>query len=247
MQTRISEIADGVFQLTTYLAPIDFSLNQYLVAGEEPLLFHTGLRSTFASVSAAVAQAAPVTSVRWISFGHVEADECGAMNQWLNLAPRSTVMQGRTGCMVSIGDLADRPPHALADGETLDLGGHRLRWIDTPHVPHAWEAGLLYDEATGTLLCGDLFSQIGDYPPATTADIVTPAIDAEDLFRSSSLTPDTGPTIRRLAALDIATLAPMHGPAFTGDCRAALETLALDYDRRVATRSAELQRRSAAS
>ena len=137
--------------------------------------------------------------------------------------------------MVSIGDLADRPPRALADGEILDIGGHRLRWIDTPHVPHAWEAGLLFDETTRTLFCGDLFTQMGQYQATTDSDIVEPAIAAEDAFPgSSSLHPATGDTIRRLSTLEVAVLAPMHAPAFTGDCRRALERLADDYDERVA-------------
>ncbi|MDQ1533214.1 MAG: hypothetical protein QOF28_975, partial [Actinomycetota bacterium] len=132
---RVSEVAAGVHQLSTYLPDMDFSLNQYVVDGDEPLLFHTGMRWMFPSVSAAVAQVVSVDALRWIAFGHVEADECGSMNEWLDAAPQSTVVQGMTGCMVSIGDLANRPPRPLADGELLDIGGHRLRWLDTPHVP----------------------------------------------------------------------------------------------------------------
>ena len=127
--------------------------------------------------------------MRWIAFGHIEADECGSMNEWLAAAPQSTVVQGTTGCMVSIGDLADREPRALADGEVIDIGGHRLRWLDTPHVPHAWEAGLLYDETTRTLFTGDLFTQMGAYAPSTTDDIVGPAIAAEDRLPGLVLAP----------------------------------------------------------
>jgi flavorubredoxin len=140
-----------------------------------------------------------------------------------------------TGCMVSLNDLADRPPRPLVDGEVLDIGGHRLRWIDTPHVPHAWEAGLLYDETTKTLFCGDLFTQTGSYVSLSSDDIMGPAIAGEDMFHSSSLAPTSGPTVRRLAELDVATLALMHGPAFTGDCHTALHDLAADYDKRIAT------------
>ncbi len=143
METRLSEIADGVHQLTTYVADADFSFNQYLVTWDEPLLFHTGHRQMFPLTSEAVSRVLPVVDLRWVSFGHVEADESGSMNEWLGAAPRSTVVQSRTGCMVSLADVADRPPRPLADGEVLDLGGHAMRWLDTPHVPHAWEAGLL--------------------------------------------------------------------------------------------------------
>ena len=156
------------------------------------------------------------------------------MNQWLGAAPSATVAQGRTGCMVSLNDLADRAPRPLDDGEVLDIGGHRLRWIDTPHVPHGWEAGIIYDETTKTLLCGDLFTRIGAYDPTSSDDIVEPAMAAEDVFRASSLAPSSGATVRRLADLDVTTLALMHGPAFTGDCRSALLNLADDFDKRTA-------------
>src|SRR4051794_13503782 len=159
METRVTEIADGIHQLTTYVPEADFSFNQYLVAADEPMLFHTGGRQLFPLVSAAAAAVVPLADLRWISFGHVESDECGSMNDWLAAAPQATVVQGMTGCMVSIADLADRAPRPLPSGEVLDIGGHRMRWIDTPHVPHAWEAGVLYDETTRTLFCGDLFTR----------------------------------------------------------------------------------------
>jgi len=162
METRVTEIADGIHQLTTYVEPMDFSFNQYVVTGDEPLLFHTGPRGMFPLVSEAAARVTPVDTVRWLTFGHVEADECGAMNQWLAAAPQATIAQSVIGCMVSLNDLADREPRPLADGEVLDIGGHRMRWIDTPHVPHAWEAGVLFDETTRTLLCGDLFTHGGN-------------------------------------------------------------------------------------
>jgi flavorubredoxin len=226
---RVTEIADGIHQLTTHLPEVDFGINQYLVLGDEPLLFHTGLRSTFASVSEAVASVVSPSGLRWISFGHVEADECGAMNQWLAAAPNAVVSVGSTACMVSIGDLADRPPRPLADGDILDIGGHRLEWIDTPHVPHGWEAGLLFDHTTATLLCGDLFSRWGAYP-ATTTDIL---VEGEADDPSYSLAPSSGEHVRRLAGLGARTLAPMHGPAFTGDATGALASLADDLDARV--------------
>lgn len=160
------------------------------------------------------------------------------MNQWLGTAPQSTVVQSMTGCMVSLNDLADRPPRPLVTGEVMDIGGHRLRWIDTPHVPHGWEAGIFYDETTRTLLCGDLFTQTGSAPATTADDILPGAIAGEDMFHASSLAPTSGTTVRGLADLDIETLALMHGPAFTGDCGSALLDLADDFDRRIATAQA---------
>jgi flavorubredoxin len=234
METRIAEVADGIYQTTTYVEEANFSFNQYVITGEQPMLFHTGGRAFFPLVSEQVATVMPVDSLRWVTFGHVESDESGSMNQWLAAAPEATVAQSVIGCMVSLNDLADRPPRPLADGEVLDIGGHKIRWIDTPHLPHAWEAGVIYDETTRTLFCGDLFTRTGAYAPSSSDDIVEPAITAEDMFHAMSLAPDSGARLRRLAELDIATLALMHGPAFTGDCRAALLDLADDVDKRIA-------------
>jgi flavorubredoxin len=234
METRIEEVGAGIYQLTTHVDEMNFSFNQYLVTGTEPLLFHTGPRQMFPLVSEAVSRVMPVDQLRWISFGHVEADECGSMNEWLAVAPQATVAQSMTGVMVSLNDLADRTPRGLADGEVLDIGGHRMRWIDTPHVPHAWEAGLMYDETTRTLFCGDLFTQTGAYAPASNDDLVGPAAAAEDIFRATALAPGSNATLHRLADLDIAAMALMHGPTFGGDCRAALLDLADDWDKRIA-------------
>jgi flavorubredoxin len=238
METRIDEIATGIYRLSTFVpgiaAPAGFTFNQFLVMGDDPLLFHTGLRRMFPSVHAAVSRVIPPNTLRWICFGHYEADECGAMNEWLTVAPRAEVAHGQTACLVSLNDMSDRQPRMLTDGSVTDLGaGKRVRYIDTPHVPHGWEAGVLYEEATGTLLCGDLFTQIGDGPALTTDDIVSSAIASEDLFRYSSLSPNMGPTIRRLADLSPRTLALMHGPSFSGDGASALHALANDYDRRI--------------
>lgn len=233
METRVTEVGDGIYQLMTYLEDMDFAVNQYLLVGEEPLLFHTGMRGLYPLVAAAVERVMPIASLRWISFGHVEADECGSLNQWLGAAPDATVVHGAVGCMVSIGDMADRPPRPLGPGEKLDIGGHCVEWIDTPHVPHAWEAGVLFDHTTRTLLCGDLFSQNGFYPPTTTNDIVGTASTAEDGFASMSLHPASGSIIRGLADLDPAALALMHGPVLTAGCEAALQGLADDTDRRI--------------
>jgi flavorubredoxin len=156
------------------------------------------------------------------------------MNEWLAAAPQAEVAHGETGCLVSLNDMADRTPRILADGEVIDIGGgKRVRYLDTPHIPHGWDAGVLYEEATGTLLCGDLFTHVGDGPALTEADVVGPAIAAEDLFQFSSLHPGMGAAIRRLATLGPRRLALMHGSSFAGDGAAALSALADDYDRRV--------------
>jgi flavorubredoxin len=234
MSVRTTEIADGVFQFSTLVKeiapPLGFTFNQYLIRAEEPLLFHTGPRHMFGDISAALERIVPAARLRWISFGHVESDECGSMNQWLSAAPDATVIHGATACMVSLNDLADRPPRPLADGEVLDLGTRRVRWLDTPHVPHAWESGLIYEEATQTLFCGDLFTHVGDGPPTTKESIVQAAAQTEEMFKATALTPNTGPTIRRLASLKPRVLAVMHGSCFEGDSADQLNQLAAYYE-----------------
>ena len=237
MDTRIDEVADHTYRLSTFvpdIGPTGFTFNQYLIVDEEPLLFHTGPRDMFPRVSAAIASITPLEGLRWITFGHVESDECGAMNELLAAAPGARVAHGALGCMVSINDLADRSPVPLADGDVLDLGDHRVRHIDTPHVPHGWEARVLFDETSRTLFCGDLFTQLGDPPAISTEDIVGPSSLAEDVFGYSSLSPRSGPTIRALAALAPTTLAVMHGGCYSGDGAAALLLLADAYDARIA-------------
>jgi flavorubredoxin len=237
METRIDEIADGIYRLSTFVPdiapPSGFTFNQFLVLGDEPLMFHTGLRKMFPLNRDALSRLIPPERLRWIAFGHFEADECGAMNEWLAVAPNAQLAHGRTGCMVSLNDMADTAPRVLDNGEIIDLGrDRRVRYLDTPHTPHGWDAGVVYEEATGTLLCGDLFTQLGDGPALTEGDIVGPAIAAEDVFKYSSLSPGMGTTIRGLAKLSPRTLALMHGPSFSGDGAAALRALSDDYDRR---------------
>ena len=239
METKIDEIASGIYRLSTWVAeiapPAGFVFNQFLVLGDEPLLFHTGPKQMFPLVRAAIGRVMPVERLRWICFGHYEADECGAMNDFLEIAPHAQIAHGQTACLVSLNDVAARAPRVLQDGETISAGnGKRVRYIDTPHIPHGWEAGVLYEESTGTLLCGDLSTQTGDSPALVERDIVGPAIAAEDMFRSSSLHPTTGAVMRKLAELSPATLALMHGPAFAGDGAAALRALAESYDQRIA-------------
>ena len=244
METKISEIADGIYRLSTYVPdiapPAGFAFNSFLIKGEQPLLFHTGLRRMFTLNRDAVAKLMPVDQLRWIAFGHYEADECGAMNEWLAAAPDALVAHGHTGCLVSLNDMADRAPRVLGDGEVIDLGGgKRVRYIDTPHTPHGWDAGVIYEESTATLLCGDLFTQLGDNPALTSGDIVGPAIQGEDLFQYSALAPGMGSAIRRLASLQPKTLALMHGPSFQGDGASALRGLAAHYEKRAGERWAE--------
>ena len=233
MITKTDEIADGIFRFSTFVPEVTsdgFTFNQFLIKGEEPLLFHTGPRAMFPLVSEAVSKVIPLEKLRWITFGHVESDECGSMNQWLDVAPRSEIAHGEVGVMVSLNDLANRPPRALKDGEIIDLGGKRVRHIDTPHVPHGWEARVLFEETTRTLLCGDLFSHVGNGPAITSQDVLEPAKSAEELFHASCLTPTSGATIRTLAALSPKTLAIMHGSSFNGDAVRALHGLADLYD-----------------
>ena len=238
MTTQVTEIAEGIFRLSVFVPeiapPHGFSFNSFLVLDEEPLLFHAGQRGMFPLFSEAVASLMPVERLRWISFGHIEADECGAMNEWLAFAPNAQPAHGNTGCMVSLNDFADRAPRVLQDSEVIDLGrGKKVRYLDTPHTPHGWDAGVVFEESTGTLLCGDLFTQLGNGPALTDGDVVGPAIVAEDLFRYSALNPGMGTTIRTLAKVSPRTLALMHGPSFSGDGAAALHALADEYDRRI--------------
>jgi flavorubredoxin len=238
METKIAEIADGIYRLSTFVPdiapPAGFTFNQFLILADEPFMFHTGLRRMFPFNRDAVSRLIPPDRLRWIAFGHFEADECGAMNEWLAIAPNAQPAHGNTGCLVSLNDFADRTPHVLQDGQVIDLGqGKRVRYIDTPHTPHGWDAGVVLEESTGTLLCGDLFTQLGNGPALTEGDIVGPASAAEDLFRYSSLSPGMGKTIRTLARVSPRTLALMHGPSFSGDGAAALHALADEYDRRI--------------
>jgi flavorubredoxin len=233
MNTTIHEIADRIYRLSTCVpeaAPGGFTFNQFLVDADEPLLFHTGPRRMFPLVSEAISRIVPVDRLRWIGFGHVESDECGSMNEFLAAAPAAQVAHGALGCMVSLDDLCDRPPRRLADGEVIDLGGKRVRHIDTPHVPHNWESRVLFEETTGTLFCGDLFTHTGNGPALVDGDIVGPALEAEELFHSTGLSPATSLTIRRLAALKPQTLALMHGSSKRTGCEDALEQLAQAYD-----------------
>ncbi len=228
--TNVHEVADGIYRINT---PVEipgaggFSFNQYLIVDEEPLLFHTGLRKMFPLVREAVASVSPVEKLRHIACSHVEADECGSINEWLAAAPQASPLCGTVAAMVSIGDLADRPPRALADGELISLGKHAVRWFDTPHLPHAWECGFLIEEQTSTLLCGDLFTQGGsDLPPVTESDILGPSEAFRHKMDYFSHTKHAREMLERLAATNPQTLACMHGSAWRGDGAQLLRALA---------------------
>jgi len=228
--TNVHEIADGIFRINTPVeipGGVGFSFNQYLVRDDEPLLFHTGPRKLFPLVCRAVASVLPVETLRHVSFSHVEADECGSLNDWLRVAPRAAPLCGAIAAMVSIDDLADREPRVLADGEALSLGRRRVRWLDAPHLPHAWECGFLAEETTATLLCGDLFTQPGPgQAPLTEADILGPSEAFRRELDYFSHTKHARTLLERLAATRPATLACMHGSAWRGDGAALLRALA---------------------
>jgi len=228
--TNVHEVADGIYRINTPVqldGGLGFSFNQYLILDEEPLLFHTGPRRMFALVREAVASLMPVERLRYVAFSHVEADECGALNEWLAAAPRSVPLCGNVAATVSIGDLADRAPRALADGERLVLGTRVVRWFDTPHLPHAWECGFLAEERSATLLCGDLFTQGGtDLPPLTGSDILGPSEAFRHAMDYFSHTTNARTMLERLAATNPTTLACMHGSAWRGDGGALLRALA---------------------
>jgi len=227
--TRIDEVAEGTFRISTPVSviPGGFTFNQYLIVDDEPLLFHTGPRGMFPLVSEAIASVMPVDRLRWIGFSHVEADECGSLNDFLAAAPKAAPVTSRVAAMVSVDDLADRPARPLGDGEALELGRHRLRWADAPHVPHGWENGFLFDETTRTLLCGDLFTQGGAEPEAVTESDI---LESSEAMRAGmdywAHAATTRASLERLAALEPTTLACMHGAAWRGDGGRLIRALA---------------------
>ena len=228
---RITEIAAGIYRINTPIdvpgGPGGFSFNQYLIVDEEPLLFHTGQRSLFPGVREAIARVLPLERLRYVGLSHFEADECGALNHFLEAAPQAVAICGRIAAMTSIGDYAVRPPRVLADGEELALGNHRVRWYDTPHVPHAWECGLMFETHTRTFLCGDLFTQGG---PGDAALVESDILGPSEAFRRPmdyfAHAPHTAAVLERFAAQAPRTLACMHGSAWTGDGAALLRALA---------------------
>jgi flavorubredoxin len=232
--TTTSEIAEGIHRISTYLPdgpPGGITFNQFVVLGEEPLLFHTGTRRLFPAVYEAVTTMVDPASIRWVSSGHASRpDEYGALEQWESVAPSATATHGRAGCFLCLSDISARPPRPLADGEVIDIGGHVLQWVDTPHVPGPWEAGVLFDQTTKTLFCGDLFSRTGPAPATTSDGIADAAIAHDQLMHGHAYTPATGPTLRRLAGLEPERLALMHGPTYIGRGADQLTILADYFD-----------------
>jgi flavorubredoxin len=228
--TAIDEIAAGIFRISTpAMLPGDvpFSCNQYLIVDDAPLLFHSGLRQLFPLVSEAIGAVLPVERLRYIGVSHFEADECGALNQFLAVAPHAVSVSSRLAATVSLGDYADRAPRALADGEELALGTHTVKWFDTPHVPHAWECGLMLDTTTRTFFCGDLFTQGGSGEVALTeTDILGPSEAFRKPMDYFAHTPQTRVVLERLAREGPTTLACMHGSAWRGDGSRLLRELA---------------------
>ena len=229
--TNVQEVADGIYRINTSIVieggPGGFSFNQFLIVDDAPLLFHTGPRKMFPLVREAVASVLPVERLRYIGFSHVEADECGSLNEWLAVAPQSSPLCGKVAALVSIDDMADRPARALADGETLSLGKQVVRWFDTPHLPHAWECGFLMEERTKTLLCGDLFTQGGaDLPALTESDILGPSEAFRHAMDYYSHTQNARAMLERLASAEPTTLACMHGSTWKGDGAKLLRALA---------------------
>ena len=237
MTTSVHEIADGIYRISTPVTFPDgagFTFNQYLVAAEQPMLFHTGPRRMFPLVREAVGRVLPVERLRYIGLSHFESDECGSLNEWLAVAPAAEPVCSRIAAMVSINDVADRPARAVADGEVLSLGTHSVQWFDTPHLPHAWECGVLLEARTRTLLCSDLFTQGGaEHAPLTESDILGPS----EAFRAPmdyfAHTKNTRGMLERLAAAKPTTLACMHGSAWRGDGAGLLHALADALERGV--------------
>ncbi|WP_437963442.1 MBL fold metallo-hydrolase [Sorangium sp. So ce260] len=228
METRVTEVADGIYQLHTPVGAgkAGFSFNQYLLVDDAPLLFHTGPRSIFSAVRAAIARVMPVERLRYVAFSHCESDECGSMNALLDAAPQAVPVCGRIAAMVDA-DMFDRAPRALQDGEVLALGQRRVRWLDAPHLPHGWECGYLFEESTATLLCGDLLTQPGAVHPALTRDDI---LDPSEAMRRSmdyyAHGRDAPQLLEMLAATSPRMLACMHGRAYEGDGAALLRELA---------------------
>lgn len=228
--TRIDAIGENLYRISTKAppeaAPGGFTFNQYLLVDDAPLLFHTGLRHQFDAVVQAIGSVLPIERLRYIAFCHVEADECGALNELLGVSPLAEPLCSRIAAMTSIGDLASRPPRVLADGESLHLGRHRVTWIDAPHVPHGWENGFLFEEITRTLFCGDLFTQGGDDHDPLSDDVLEASEQMRATMDYFAHGGNTRPVLERLAALEPRVLACMHGSAYSGDGGRMLRALA---------------------
>ena len=229
----VTEIAPDIYQIVSYVPEADLQFNQFLVKDEEPLLFHTGMNALFPLVQEAVASLIDPATLRWISFSHFEADECGSLNQWLQLAPNAQAACSLVGAMVSVNDFATRPARGMTTGEIINTGKYRFRFLHTPHVPHCWEAGMLFEETNGTLLCSDLFHQSGVVEPLTNSDVIGRArrtlvdYQAGPLANYMPYTKNTDVILQSLAELKPRTIAPMHGSAYVGDGERAIRDFAV--------------------
>jgi flavorubredoxin len=231
--TQIAEIAPDLFRISLFVPDLQLQFNHFLVRDDEPLLFHTGMRRMFPAVFEAVSRLIDPATLRWISWSHFEVDECGALNEWLARAPQAQPACGQVGAMVNLQDFADRPPRALAPGDVLSTGRHQFQWVPTPHLPHGWDAGMLFDTRERILFCSDLFHQMGDLPPVTSEDVVGRYGDAIAAMQQHPVlmdympfTPQTRRRLQQLAALEPKMLAAMHGSSFVGDGAAALRAAA---------------------
>lgn len=226
-----TEIAPNLFRISIFAEWGNLQFNHFLIKDEEPLLFHTGLRGMHAEIREAVSKIIKVSDLRHISFSHFESDECGSLVEWLGAAPQADVICSQVGAIVSVNDFIGRESRALADGETFSTGKYRFRYCQTPHLPHGWDAGVLFEETRGTLLCSDLFHQVGNVEPLTSSDVVGRSHQAMKEYQAGVLadyvpyTPLTAHNLKKLAALQPKTLAIMHGSSFTGDCARALDDL----------------------
>ena len=229
----VTEIAPDVFRISTFIPEIDLQFSQFLINDDEPLLFHTGMKAVFPPVYDAIASVIDPSTVRWIGFSHFEADECGSLNEWLKVAPHAEPVCSMVGAMVSVNDFALRPAKGMNDNEVFSTGKYRFRFMHTPHVPHCWEAGLLFEETKGSLFCSDLFHQGGDVEPWTELDVVERArktlvdYQAGPFANYMPYTKHTDHVMQRLAALKPRTIVPMHGSAYVGDGEQALRDLAV--------------------
>ena len=228
VETRIDEIAPDLYRLSTYIAKADLQFNQFIVTDDEPLLYHTGMRGMFPPVRDAVATVVDPARIRWIGFSHFEADECGALNKWLEVAPFAKAVCTFVGAVVSVNDFATRPAHVMNSDDVLATGKYRYRLLHTPHLPHGWDAGMLFEETQRTMFCSDLFHQVGDVEPSTEVDVIGRFREALTQYQSGPLrnymsyTPKTERFLAEMAALKPKTLAAMHGSAFVGDGEKAL-------------------------